>query len=60
VIHTTDLRAQRHTTGHSLAAAAHQLGTWPSTISAIERGHAPHHHLAPAYRNWLNTQQPAA
>ena len=53
-----DLRAQRHATGHSLAHAARQLHTWPATISAIERGHAPHHHLAPAYRNWLNTQQP--
>ena len=55
-----NLRAQRHATGHSLTTAAHQLRTWPATISAIERGHAPHHHLAPAYRNWLNTQQPAA
>lgn len=55
-----DLRAQRHATGHSLTTAAHQLGTWPATISAIERGHAPHHHLTPAYRDWLNTQQPAA
>jgi len=55
-----DLRAQRHTTGHSLTHAAAQLHTWPATISAIERGHAPHHHLLPAYRNWLNNQQPAA
>ena len=55
-----NLRAQRHATGHSLAHAARQLNTWPATISAIERGHAPHHQLAPAYRDWLNTQQTAA
>lgn len=55
-----NLRALPHATGHSLATAAHQLRTWPAAISAIERGHAPHHHLAPAYRDWLNTQQPAA
>ena len=54
-----NLRAQRHTTGHSLAHAATQLNTWPATISAIERGHAPHHRLIPAYRNWLNTQTAA-
>ena len=57
---TEDLRAQRHTTGHSLTHAANQLDTWPATISAIERGHAPHHHLIDAYRNWLNNQQTAA
>ena len=50
----------RHTTGHSLAHAADQLGTWPATISAIERGHAPHHRLVPAYRDWLNNHQTAA
>ena len=55
-----DLRARRHATGHSLAHVADQLNTWPATISAIERGHAPHHRLLPAYRDWLNTHQTAA
>lgn len=55
-----DLRAQRHTTGHSLTAAAHQPGTRPATINATERGQAPHHRLIPANRNRLNNQQTAA
>ena len=55
-----NLRAQRHATGHSLATAAAQLGTWPATISAIERGHAPHHRLTDTYRHRLNNQQTAA
>lgn len=54
-----NLRAKRHATGHSLAHAAHQLNTWPSTISSIERGHAPHHRLIGPYRDWLNTQTAA-
>ena len=54
------LRHRRQAAGLSLAHAAHQLNTWPATISVIERGKAPHHHLIPAYRDWLNTQQPAA
>ena len=61
--HTSDpgeLRHRRQAAGLSLAHAAHQLHTRPATISMIERGKAPHHHLAPAYCDWLNTLQPAA
>ena len=61
--HTDDpgeLRHRRQAAGLSLAHAADQLNTWPATISVIERGKAPHHALAPAYRDWLNTLQPAA
>ena len=61
--HTSDpgeLRHRRQPAGHSLAHAAHQLNTSPATISMIERGKLPHHHLMPAYRGWLNTLQPAA
>ena len=61
--HTSDpseLRHRRQAAGLSLAHAAHQLNTWPATISIIERGKAPHHALVPAYRDWLNTLQPAA
>ena len=61
--HTSDpgqLRHRRQAAGLSLAHAAHQLNTWPATVSMIERGKLPHHHLVPAYRDWLNTLQPAA
>lgn len=52
---TSDLRPLRQRAGISLQTAADALNTWPATISTIERGNAPHHHLAPAYRDWLNT-----
>ncbi|WP_423919580.1 IS110 family transposase [Candidatus Poriferisodalis sp.] len=55
-----ELRHRRQAAGLSLAHAADQLNTWPATISMIERGKAPHHALVPAYRDWLNTLQPAA
>ena len=61
--HTSDpseLRHRRQAAGLSLAHAADQLNTWPATISMIERGKAPHHPLMPAYRDWLNTLEPAA
>ena len=57
---TNNLRELRQHAGATLQHAAHCLNTWPSTISRIEHGKAPNHHLVPAYRNWLNTQTPAA
>ena len=59
--HTTnDLRTLRQHAGATLQHAADQLNTWPSTISRIEHGKTPNHHLVPAYRDWLNTLTPAA
>ena len=57
---TNNLRELRQHAGATLQHAAHCLNTWPSTISRIEHGKTPNHHLVPAYRNWLNTQTPAA
>ena len=57
---TSDLRELRHRAGISLQHAAERLNTWPATISTIERGKAPHHHLVPAYRDWLNALTTAA
>ena len=57
---TNDLRALRQQAGATLQHAADCLNTWPSTISRIEHGTTPNHHLVPAYRDWLNTLTPAA
>ena len=57
---TSDLRALRQHARATLQQAAHCLNTWPSTISRIEHGTTPNHHLVPAYRDWLNTLTPAA
>ncbi len=57
---TNNMRTQRQQAGATLQHAADCLNTWPSTISRIEHGKTPNHHLVPAYRNWLNTQTPAA
>lgn len=59
-IDTHALRRQREQAGLSLQAVADALGTWPTTLSRIERGIAPHHALIPTYRNWLNTLDHAA
>ena len=52
---THDLRALRQRAGTTLQHAADCLNTWPSTISRIEHGTTPNHHLVPAYRDWLGT-----
>ncbi len=57
---TNNLRQLRQQAGATLQHAADSLNTWPSTISRIEHGKTPNHHLVPAYRDWLNTQAPAA
>ena len=57
---THNLRTLRQHAGATLQHAADELGTWPSTISRIEHGKAPNHPIVPAYRDWLNTQTPAA
>ena len=57
---THNLRELRQHAGATLQHAADCLNTWPSTISRIEHGKTPNHHLVPAYRDWLNTQTPAA
>ena len=57
---TSNLRALRQHAGATLQHAADCLNTWPSTISRIEHGTTPNHHLVTAYRDWLNTLTPAA
>ncbi len=57
---TSDLRPLRQRAGISLQTAADALNTWPATISTIERGNAPKHHLVAPYRHWLNTLPTAA
>ncbi len=57
---TSDLRPLRQHAGISLQTAADALNTWPATISTIERGNAPNHHLVAPYRHWLNTLPTAA
>ena len=58
-IDTSSFRAARERAGLSLQTVADALGTWPTTISRIERGLAPTHVIVPAYRDWL-TALPAA
>ena len=57
---TDNLRELRQHAGATLQHAADCLNTWPSTISRIEHGKTPNHHLVPAHRDWLNTLTPAA
>ncbi len=57
---TSDLRTLRQRAGLTLQTAADKLGTWPTTLSRIERGAAPTHPLTARYRTWLDTLQTAA
>ena len=59
-IDTSSFRATRERAGLSLQAVADTLGTWPTTISRIERGLAPPHAIVPAYRDWLTALPIAA
>lgn len=49
-----DLRTARTQAGITLATAAHELDTWPITISRLERGLTHNAHLAVRYHDWLN------
>lgn len=57
---TSNLRHLRQQAGISLQAAADALGTWPTTLSRIERGVTPNHTLVARYHDWLTALQPAA
>lgn len=59
-IDTSSFRATRERAGLSLQTVADTLGTWPTTISRIERGLAPTHAIVPAYRDWLTALPIAA
>lgn len=59
-IDTTGLRLQRERAGLSLQAVADALGTWPTTLSRIERGLTPTHAIVPTYRDWLAALSHAA
>jgi transposase len=48
-----ELRAERVTSGRTLADAASALGTWPIALSRLERGLTYDGELAARYRAWL-------
>lgn len=53
----TDLRPTRQQLGITLQTAAIHFGTWPGTLSRIERGLSRDDTLAHDYRSWLAQQQ---
>ena len=53
------LRRRRQHANITITQAAHQIGTHPSRISALEHGREHNHQLATRYQNWLHTHQPA-
>ena len=53
------LRRRRQHANITVTQAAHQIGTHPSRISALEHGREHNHQLATRYQNWLHTHQPA-
>lgn len=53
---TNDLRPLRLAMGLTLTFAANALGTWPTSISRIERGTSRDHATTERYRSWLEEQ----
>ena len=54
----TDLRPTRQQLGITLQTAGGHFGTWPGTLSRIERGVSRDDALAHEYTTWLAEQHP--